>query len=116
MNGPLRIISPAEYEADELHKREWLVTNGLGGYACGTLSGVVTRRYHGYLIAALAAPHGRVIMLNQLCEQLKFPDRQRYDLGGQEDRGNLLTHSTENLEQFRLEIGLPVWTYKVRDT
>jgi len=116
MNEPLRVISTTQYAPDELNRLEWLVTNGLGGYASGTLSGVVTRRYHGYLIAALPAPHGRVIMLNQICEQLKFPDRERYDLGGQDDRGNLLTHGTKNLTQFRLEMGMPVWSYKVRDT
>src|SRR5688572_23603889 len=43
---------------------EWLVTNGLGGYSCGTMSGIVTRRFHGYLVAALASPRGRTMMLN----------------------------------------------------
>jgi hypothetical protein len=38
---------------------EWLVTNGLGGYAAGTVGGVLTRRYHGLLVAALPAPWGR---------------------------------------------------------
>ena len=46
--------------------REWLVTNGLGGYASGTVAGVPTRRYHGLLIAALPAPLGRAMMLNHL--------------------------------------------------
>jgi Glycogen debranching enzyme N terminal len=45
---------------------EWLVTNGLGGYACGTMTGLVTRRFHGYLVAALPAPRGRTMMLNHL--------------------------------------------------
>jgi hypothetical protein len=45
---------------------EWLVTNGLGGYASGTVTGLVTRRFHGYLLAALPAPRGRTMMLNQL--------------------------------------------------
>src|SRR5438067_11369925 len=48
--------------------REWIVTNGLGGYASGTVCGVATRRYHGLLIAALSAPLGRTLMLNQLHE------------------------------------------------
>ena len=46
--------------------REWLVTNGLGGYASATIEGAVTRRYHGFLIAALPAPLGRMIVLNHL--------------------------------------------------
>src|SRR4029077_16932953 len=55
-----------------LAEREWLVTNGLGGYASGTLLGAITRRYHGLLIAALPAPLGRVVMLNQLTEHLEL--------------------------------------------
>ena len=47
---------------------EWLVTNALGGYASGTVAGVATRRYHGLLVAALPAPLGRVMMLNQVAE------------------------------------------------
>src|SRR5438309_11308644 len=47
-------------------RREWLVTNGLGGFASATVSGEITRRYHGFLIAALPAPQGRVVMLNDL--------------------------------------------------
>src|SRR5512138_1704364 len=49
---------------------EWLVTNGLGGYASGTMTGLVTRRFHGYLVAALPAPRGRTMMLNHLHEVL----------------------------------------------
>ena len=43
---------------DALATHEWLVTNGLGGYATGTIAGMITRRYHGCLIAALPAPLG----------------------------------------------------------
>src|SRR5690242_5318021 len=49
-------------------RREWLVTNGLGGYASGTLAGTITRRYHGLLVAALPNPLGRTMMFNQLIE------------------------------------------------
>ena len=50
------------------------MTNGLGGYASGTLSGALTRRYHGLLIAALPTPFGRTMMLNFLWERLRWPD------------------------------------------
>ena len=59
-------------EADALATREWLVTNGLGGYASGTISGVITRRYHGYLIAALPAPLGRMVMLSHIAVQVRY--------------------------------------------
>ena len=64
-------------EADPHLHQEWLVTNGLGGYASGTVSGAITRRYHGLLIAALPNPLGRMMMLNGLSERLRLPDRQR---------------------------------------
>jgi glycogen debranching enzyme len=43
--------------------REWLVANGLGGYASATITGAITRRYHGFLIAAQPAPLGRMVVL-----------------------------------------------------
>ena len=51
---------------ESLLTREWLVTNGLGGYASGSVAGVATRRYHGLLIAALPTPIGRTVMLSHL--------------------------------------------------
>src|SRR6185295_14634793 len=70
--------------ARRLLRQEWLVTNGLGGYASGTISGAVTWRYHGLLIAALPAPFGRVVMLNHLSEHLWLPDDRRVHIGGDE--------------------------------
>ena len=62
-------------DESELNREpEWLVANGLGGYASGTVSGAATRRYHGLLIAALPAPFGRVLMLNGLAEEFHLPD------------------------------------------
>lgn len=71
-----------ESGAESALTREWLVTNGLGGYASGTLSGIITRRYHGYLIAALPAPYGRMMMFNDLVERVEFPDGNFAQLGG----------------------------------
>src|ERR1700761_9030062 len=59
-----------------LNYTERLVTNGLGGYASGTLGGTLTRVFHGYLIAALPSPLGRTMMLNDVLEELTFPDGQ----------------------------------------
>jgi hypothetical protein len=55
-----------EARARKLIETEWLVTNGLGGYASSTLAGVITRRYHGVLVSALPNPLGRTVMLNHL--------------------------------------------------
>ena len=54
--------------------REWLVTNGLGGYASATISGAITRRYHGFLIAALPPPLGRMVVLNDLDVEIERAD------------------------------------------
>src|SRR6187549_2697364 len=65
---------PAEPLPQRLQDREWLVSNGLGGYASGTLAGIPTRRYHGLLVAAMPAPLGRMLILNHLAETLVPPD------------------------------------------
>ncbi len=97
-----------------LLRKEWLFTNGLGGYASGTVAGAITRRFHGLLVAALPAPHGRVMMLNHLSERLRLPDRTIVWLGAH-GQGERLAQvdGTRNLIEFRLEAGLPVWRYQV---
>jgi len=71
--------------------REWLVANGLGGYASGTIAGVASRRYHSLLIAALPAPLGRHVMLNHLTELLRFSDGATIVFGGEERSGKRST-------------------------
>src|ERR1700726_4781716 len=92
-------------QAEELLTREWLVTNGLGGYASGTVAGVATRRFHGLLIAALPGPLGRVMMLNHLSEQVRVPDGKTVHLGGEERQGTLEVPGAGFLSEFRLEAG-----------
>ncbi|MEW5851539.1 MAG: amylo-alpha-1,6-glucosidase [Myxococcota bacterium] len=95
-------------------RKEWLVTNGLGGYASGSISGICTRRYHGLLVSALPAPLGRVLMFNHLAETLVFPDGGTVALTGEEHAGAPFALPAA-LQEFRLEGGLPVWTFSVRD-
>src|SRR5882724_1281059 len=93
--------------------REWLVTNGLGGYASGTLSGFITRRFHGLLIAALPAPQGRTMMLNHLAEKARLPNGATVPLNGREHPGGtLVPGASPSLSDFHLDAGLPVWTYR----
>ena len=101
-------------EPEVLLTREWLVTNGLGGYAAGTVSGIPTRRYHGFLVAALPAPFGRMMLLPQLSEQLRLPDGTIVRLGGEERVGGApQLYGAPYFSEFRLECGLPIWRYKV---
>jgi predicted glycogen debranching enzyme len=108
-----KIELPAPEDAPAWLSREWLVTNGLGGYASGTIGGVITRRFHGLLIASLPAPFGRMMMLNELTEEIGVAGAEPVQLGGQEKVGGLLEFSSARfLTDFRLENGLPVWRYE----
>jgi predicted glycogen debranching enzyme len=110
---PWPVADPVKDPA-ALVTREWLVTNGLGGYASGTVAGVITRRYHGLLIAALSAPLGRTVMLSHLAEQVLLPDGRCLEVGGREPSGDAPdAHGLGSLTEFRLEAGLPVWRYDV---
>jgi len=90
---------------------EWLVTNGLGGYASGTIAGPVTRRYHGLLVAALPTPLGRMVLLSHLWERVRLPDRTVVVLTAEDRASALELAGARNLIEFRLEDGLPVWRY-----
>jgi predicted glycogen debranching enzyme len=115
--NPIRRIPwpPADAaDSESMVTREWLVTNALGGYASGTVAGVITRRYHGILIAALPAPLGRTVMLSHVAEQVRLPDGRQVEIGGRERSGDAPdAHGTGYLTEFRLEAGLPVWRYDV---
>jgi predicted glycogen debranching enzyme len=99
---------------ERLLTREWLLTNGLGGYASGSISGIVTRRYHGLLIAALPPPAGRTVMLTHVWERLRLADRSVVVLTDEENAGGpLVLHGARHLTEFRLDAGLPAWRYEV---
>jgi predicted glycogen debranching enzyme len=103
-----------ERDIEPLLTREWLVTNGLGGYASGTISGVVTRRFHGLLIAALSAPLGRTVMFNHLSERIRLSDGRGFWLAGEERTGGRLEFpGASYLREFRLEAGMPVWRFEI---
>jgi predicted glycogen debranching enzyme len=102
------------HDAAHLLTREWLVTNGLGGYASGTVAGVLTRRYHGLLVAALPAPIGRMLMLSRLWERVRLPDRKVIVISDEDHVGaSLALDGARYLAEFRLEAGLPVWRYEL---
>jgi predicted glycogen debranching enzyme len=102
---------------EPLLSREWLVANGLGGYSSGTVAGAVTRRYHGVLVAALPAPLGRIVMLSHLGERITMDDGSVIELAGEElSSRRMHVPGFRYLTEFRLEAGLPVWSYTLGDT
>jgi predicted glycogen debranching enzyme len=91
---------------------EWLVTNGLGGYACSTIVCANTRRYHGLLVAALGSPRARWVLVSKLDEEIEA-ESVVYALGTNEYApGTIHPCGFVHLEEFRLENGLPVWIYR----
>jgi predicted glycogen debranching enzyme len=96
-------------------QREWLVTNGIGGFASGTVSGNLTRRYHGLLVAALAPPVGRTQLVAKLDETARYDGGEyalatnRWESGAVEPQGYV------NIESFRLDGTTPLWQFAVAD-
>lgn len=96
-------------------RREWLVTNGIGGYAMGTLCGMRTRRYHGLLVAAASPPADRVMLLADLDAWVAIGE-SRYPLVTHSwAAGVVLPDSYRHMEQFRLEGTIPAFTYAFGD-
>ena len=95
--------------------REWLVTNGLGGYASGTVAGTATRRYHGLLVAALQPPVKRTVLVNGMDESVRYLGTMyslatnRWLSGFVSPKGYL------QIESFHLEGSKPVWRYAFAD-
>jgi predicted glycogen debranching enzyme len=102
-------------DPERLLRLEWLVANGIGGYASGTVAGVCTRRYHGLLIAALPVPFGRMVMFNHAHEELCFKGGESVLLTGEETPEGLTQPLCRHLQEFVLRDGLPVWRYAAED-
>lgn len=96
-------------------QREWLVTNGIGGFASGTVAGLATRRYHGLLVAALKPPLGRTLLVAKMEETAEYGGT-KYGLSA-----NRWADAAVNpkgyffVERFRLEGTTPVWTFALAD-
>ena len=98
---------------DAVIQREWLITNGLGSYASGTVSSVNTRRYHGLLVAALRPPVARTLMVAKIDEEVEY-DQRAYYLGANEYQdGTINPGGFVHLESFTLEDGLPIFVYRL---
>jgi predicted glycogen debranching enzyme len=92
-------------------RREWLVTNGLGGYACGTIAGTLTRRYHSLLMAALPPPWNRTLLVAKIDELVEYQGNT-YALGANRwSEGTIDPTGFRFLEGFELQGTSPVWTY-----
>ncbi|MBI3943801.1 MAG: amylo-alpha-1,6-glucosidase [Chloroflexi bacterium] len=95
--------------------KEWLITNGIGGFAAGTVAGVLTRRYHGLLIAALAPPLGRTLLVTKFDETATY-DGHTYPLfTNRWADGTVDPAGHHQIERFRLDGSIPIWTFACAD-
>lgn len=102
-------------ELEAAERREWLCTNGIGGFAAGTVAGSLTRRYHGLLVAALAPPLGRTLMVAKAEECAEYGGRT-WPLGTNRwASGAVAPRGFREIESFRLDGTTPVWTYALAD-
>src|ERR1700736_627089 len=100
-------------DLNETISREWLITNGLGGYASGTVAGVLTRMQHGLLVISPRDTATPQLLLAKIDEEVAF-DQRTYYLGTNEYRDGILNPSGfAHLETFRLEEGFPIFTYRL---
>ncbi len=103
----VRDIGSSATDWDRLAALEWLVTNGLGGYASGTVGGFLSRRYHALLVAALPAPLGRMVLVSRLDERVRLTG------GGIGWLSRVSTAPRNVVTHFQLVSGLPVWRYEI---
>jgi predicted glycogen debranching enzyme len=95
--------------------REWLVTNAIGGYASGSISGEMTRRYQGLLVAALNPPVVRTLLVTKLDETVMY-DGTTFELTTDRWESRIVRpHGYRHIERFRLDGSVPVWTFACAD-
>ncbi|PWU09906.1 MAG: glycogen debranching protein [Terriglobia bacterium] len=92
-------------------RREWLETNGLGGFSSSTVAGLNTRRYHGLLVAATRPPVGRVVLLSKF-EEILVVDGRPYELSANRYPGTIHPEGHRYLKSFRLD-PFPVFVYEM---
>jgi predicted glycogen debranching enzyme len=102
-------------DLDDGESREWLVTNGIGGYAFGTMAGLQTRSYHGLLVAALQPPLGRTLLVAKLDETTRYASKDFALSANRWADGTIDPQGFLNTEHFRLEGTTPVWTFALAD-
>jgi predicted glycogen debranching enzyme len=94
---------------------EWLVTNGVGGYACGTVALANTRRYHGFLMASLTPPVQRTLLVAKIDLSVEYLG-SKIDLTANEFTGNTVSpQGFVHLESFAVLDGIPTWRFCVAD-
>src|SRR5712672_715526 len=115
MSGVVQFGPELFSNLETAESREWLVTNGMGGYASGTLAGGMSRRYHGLLVAALRPPVGRTQLVAWIDEIVRYDSAEFALATHRWASGAIDPQGFQHIEGFRLEGTMPVWTYAIGD-
>jgi len=107
----LSITREALGSFDQAVHKEWLITNGLGGYSSSSILGLNTRKYHGLLVSALHPPRDRTVCLAKLDEELSISNKT-YSLAVNEFEGKIFSQGYDFLEEFSIN-PFPKYVYKV---
>lgn len=94
-------------------QREWVIANGIGGYACSSIIGANTRKHHGLLVASLHPPVERYLILSRINEMLNVSGK-KYSLSAVQRKGNILEEGQKHLQRFLYD-ALPQYVYQVED-
>ncbi|MBV8091808.1 MAG: glycogen debranching enzyme N-terminal domain-containing protein, partial [Acetobacteraceae bacterium] len=112
---PIRFTRAICGDVTQAERREWWIANGLGGYASGTIAGTLTRRYHGLLIAPVASPLGRRLILAKADATLIEGSRSWPLFTNRWKSGDIAPAGHVRIGSFHLDYSVPVWTYEVGD-
>ena len=105
-------IETKDLPLNEGINREWIITNGIGGYSSSTIFGINTRKYHGLLVAPLTPPARRHVILSKLDEALQI-DNKEYNLYSNMCK-NYISEGFKNQIEFEKEY-IPMFTYKIEN-
>jgi len=114
-NHPIRFGREICGDLTQAERREWWLSNGLSGYAAGTIAETLTRRYHGLLVAPLYPPLGRVLLLAKVDATLTIDGRDWPLFTNRWAGGAIEPAGFAHLESFHLDGRLPVWRYRIGD-
>src|SRR5215467_12154591 len=109
----IRVTTDTLHNFEDATSREWLETNGIGGFACSTVIGLNTRRYHALLTAAMNPPAGRVALLSK-CEETLVINGRPCELASNQYPGVVHPQGYKYLDDFRLD-PFPIFTFRVED-
>lgn len=112
---PIRFSRSIVNHLDFAKSKEWIVTNGIGGYASGTIANLLTRRYHGLLIAALQPPLGRTLLVSKLDETISYANQSIPLFTNQWVDGTIEPDGYKHIDFFQLDGTMPVWTFSIAD-